>query len=271
MANSTTNFIMGGKLGDFIQSLYAVKNICKQNNTKANLYLCDIGWEFGINNTYAELYPIVMQQDYINSFNILAENSYTLDPVQTPHQNSPIEIHDIQIKEQGYIDLGEYIRSPLLYRACWSELYSNLYNFPIEGAYGWIKYDGLDLTLKNRILIQRKAATRTNDLFPYEQIVEEYGEKLLFVSSNENDYNVFPYKSKVEFRKVTTLDEWFTSINSCEMIIANLSAPAAIAHAFDKLRIIELPFTEDAHHCIGEEKYTNNIHWYLNQQLNNLM
>ena len=105
-----------------------------------------------------------------------------------------------------------------------------------------------------------------NVIFQNNIIIDIY-----LVFSNENDYNVFPYKSKVEFRKVVTLDEWFTSINSCEMIIANLSAPAAIAHAFDKLRIIELPFTEDSHHCMGEEKYTKNIHWYLNQQLNNLM
>jgi len=270
MVSSTTNFIMGGKLGDFIQSLYAVKNICKQTNTKANLYLCDIGWEFGINNTYTELYPIILQQDYINTFNILPKESYTLDPVQTPHQNSPIVIHDRQLRGEGYIYLGEYLCSPLLYRACWSELYSDLYRFSIEGSYKWIEYIGLDPTLKDRILIQRKAATRTNDLFPYEQIIEEYGEKLLFVSSNESDYDVFPFKSKVEFRKVTTLDEWFTSINSCEMIIANLSAPAAIAHAFDKLRIIELPFTEDANHCIGEEKYSKNIYWYLHPDYNNL-
>lgn len=259
---------MGGKLGDFIQSLYAVKNICKQRNSKADVYMYDIGWEFGIKNTYAELYPILMQQDYINSLNIL--ENYHLDPIQTPNQNSPIVIHDEKLVEQGYIDLGEYLRSPLLYKTCWSEVYSNMYNFPIEGEYGWIKYNNFDIKLKDRILIQRKAATRTNEIFPYDQIVEQYGDSLLFASSNEDDYNKFPFKSKVDYLKLTTLDEWFTSINSCQMIIANLSAPAAIAHALDKLRIIELPFTVDSNHCIGEEKHSNNIFYYLNEQYNNL-
>ena len=103
---------------------------------------------------------------------------------------------------------------------------------------------------------------------PYNQAVKT--DSLLFVSSNEDDYNKFPYNSKVDFLKVTTLDEWFTTINSCEMIIANLSAPAAIANAMDKLRVIELPFTIDSYHCMGEEKYSSNIHWYLNNEFNNL-
>jgi hypothetical protein len=55
------------------------------------------------------------------------------------------------------------------------------------------------------------------------------------------------------------------------MIIANLSAPSAIAHALDKLRIIELPFTADSYHCIGEEKHSDNIFYYLNEQYNNLI
>jgi hypothetical protein len=268
MESNITNFVMGGKLGDFIQSLYAVKNLCKQRGTKANIYLYDLGWEFGIKNTYAELYPIVMQQSYVNSLDIL--ENYELDAVQTPEQNSPIVIRDERLIQNGYIDLGDYIRAPLLYKACWSELYSNLYQFPIEGEYSWISYNKFDPKLKNRILIQRKAATRINKEFPYDKIIEQYGDSLLFVSSNEDDYNKFSHNSKVDFLKVTTLDEWFTTINSCEMIIANLSAPAAIANAMDKLRVIELPFTIDSYHCMGEEKYTSNIYWYLNNEYNNL-
>lgn len=259
---------MGGKLGDFIQSLFAVKNICKQNNTKANIYLYDIGWEFGIHNTCAELKPILLQQDYINSINVL--KNYVLDPIQTPNKNSPIIINDKTLIEEGYIDLGEYIRSPLLYKSCWSELYSNLFKFPIQKDYSWIKYNNVDLSIKDKVLIQRKATAALNDQFPYDQIIEKYKDRLLFISSNKDDYDQFPYKSKIDYLKITSLDQWFTTINSCEMIIANLSAPAAIAHSLDKLRIIELCSTLDANHCIGEEKYSDNIFWYLDQQYNNL-
>ncbi len=52
------NFISGGKLGDFLHSLFAVKNLCDQQKCKADVYMVDIGWDFGIENTYRELQPI---------------------------------------------------------------------------------------------------------------------------------------------------------------------------------------------------------------------
>ena len=82
-----------------------------------------------------------------------------------------------------------------------------------------------------------------------------------------NDYDKFPYKDRIDFYKVTTLDEWFTAINSAGLVIANLSAPAVMAHAMDKNRIIELSLTPDARHCIGEEQYSKNVHWFQNENL----
>jgi hypothetical protein len=263
MAN---NFLMGGKLGDFLHSIFAVKQICQHKNIKADIYMYDIGWEFGIKNTYAELKPILEQQDYINSLNIL--QNYNLDPIQNPQQSTPIEVKDEKILAEGYIDLGNYIRSPWLYRACWSDIYSRTFDFPINEEYQWIKYDKINPDLKDKVLIQRKANVMRNPAFPYEHIIDEYGtDNVLFVSSTEKDYNEFPYKDKIEFYKVITLDEWFTAINSASVVVANLSAPAVMAHAMDKQRIIELPIEPDAYHCMGEEQYSKNIHWFLNEKL----
>jgi hypothetical protein len=55
------------------------------------------------------------------------------------------------------------------------------------------------------------------------------------------------------------------------MLIANLSAPAAIGHALDKKRIIELPNQIDFMHCIGEERYSDNVYWFLNENTHNLV
>lgn len=269
MENNTINFIIGGKLGDFIHALFAVKHICKYKNTKANVYICDIGWEFGIRNTYTELHPILMQQEYISSFNIL--ENYTLDSIQTPQQNSPIIIRDKKLISEGYICLIDYISSPLLYQTCWSDIYSKTFNFPIDADYKWITYNNINSDLYNKILIQRKANVMRNSNFPYKEIIDHYGkENILFISSTEEDYNSFPYKNEIEFYKVSTLDEWFTSINSSSLIIANLSAPAAMTQAMDKPRIIELPLTSDYIHYLGEEKYSNNMHWFLSSQIHNL-
>lgn len=268
MENNTLNFVMGGKLGDFIQSLITVKGLCSKYNKKANLYIFDIGWDFGINNVYKELYPIIIHQEYINNFNILQD--YYLDPIQTPSKNTPIQIFDKKLLEEGYIDLGNYIRSPFLYKNCWSELFSKTFNFPIPTNNKWMSYDKVNNNLVDKVLIHRKHIGRTNNNFPYNDIVNKYKDNLIFISSNEKDYEIFPYKSQIPFLKMETLDDWFTSLNSCYMIISNLTGPAAIAHALDKLRIIELPETVDSYHCIGEEKYSKNIYWYIDDFNHNL-
>lgn len=238
-----SNFSMGGKLGDFLHAMFAVKHICQHNGIKANVYMYDIGWEFGINNTHAELKPILENQPYINEL-LTSEG--------------PVE---------GSIDLGQYINSPWLYRTCWSEIYSKTFNFPINSEYKWLGWDKINSDVEDKILIQRKANDMRNNNFPYRELLDQYGkENILFISSTEKDYDGFPFKDEIEFYKVTTLDEWFTTINSSKMVVANLSAPAVMASALNKPRIIELPNTWDCAHYMGEEKYSKNIRWFLNPQ-----
>lgn len=259
---------MGGKLGDFLHAMFAVRGICLRDGVRANIYMVDIGWEFGIENTHRELKNIMLKQEYVSSFNIL--KNYYLDPIQTPTQSSPIVVFDDIINNQGYIDLGNYIRSPFLYKKCWSELYSNTFDFPIPSEYAWIRYDGINKDLENKILIQRKAHNLRNQDFPYEDIIKTYGkDNIVFISSSDKDYDEFQWK-QVPFYKLKSLDDWFTAINSAALVVANLSAPAVIAHALDKPRIIELPDTLDAIHCIGEENYSKNIYWFFNEFYNNL-
>lgn len=262
------NFLMGGKLGDFILSLYAIKNICERDSCKANIYLVDIGWELGIETAYSDLLPILKNQDYICNFEILKD--YYLNPIQNPSENSKIEIKNQKIKNEGYIELGDYLRSPLLYKACWSEIYSNLYNFSIKINDSWIVHNGQSEITKDKVLIHRKAAKPTNSEFPYQQVVDEYKDNVLFISSNENDYNNFPEKDRVKFFKVSSIVDWFDAINSCYMLISNLSSPITMAHAMNKLRIVELPHNGDLYHWIGESKYSNKIKWFLTSEYHNL-
>ena len=258
------NFLMGGKLGDFLHSLFAVKHL----NTSADVYMYDIGWEFGINNTYEELRPILLNQNYIRSLSILTD--YELDPVQTSTNNTPVRIKNSKLVNEGYVDLGGYIRSPWLYKACWSELYANTFNFIIGNEYAWITHNKIDERFVGKVVIHRRNnPARLNNDFPFNQIIEQYGDDIIFVSSNEDDYRAFPHQH-IPFVKITTLDEWFTTINSCGLMISNLTSPAVIAHALDVPRLIELPNTLDAIHCMGEEKYSTNVNWYLSDTQNTL-
>ena len=262
-----SNFLMGGKLGDFLHALYAVKNISEKTDALASVYMYDIGWEHGINNTFQELKPLLEQQSYIESLHIL--KNYELNPVQTPNHNTPIQVWDIQVSNEGFTDLGGYIRSPWLYKACWSEIYSKTFNFSISSEYQWIKHSKKNESLKDKVLIHRRFnPARINNSFPYAELIEKYNDRVVFVGASEQDYANFPLKDKVEFYKTVTLDEWFTAINSCYMTISNLTSFTSLSHAFDKKRIIELPESGDSIHCMGEEKYSSNVQWYLNNQLN---
>lgn len=259
------NFLMGGKLGDFLHAMFAVKHL----SSKANVYMYNIGWEFGIENTYAELAPILLQQEYIQSVSLLTE--YTLDPIQTPTVNSPIQVYNKTLTTEGYVDLGRYIQSPWLYKICWSELYSNTFNFPLTHDAKWLTYNRIDERFIGKVLIHRRNnPIRLNPTFPFDEIIEQHKDNVVFVSSNETDYIAFPHHRLVPFERLSTLDEWFTAINSCGMLISNLTAPAVIGHALDVPRIIELPNTADAIHCIGEEKHSSNVHWYMSSELHNL-
>ncbi len=260
------NFITGGKLGDFLHSLYAVKNLCKKYHCTANIYMVDIGWDFGIENTHRELRPILKQQDYIDDVFILTD--YYLDPIQTPFQNSPIQIFNKKLIDEGYV-VNDYLNSKLLYKECWSNIYQDLFDFTATESH-WLTYNQIDNKIAGRILVHRKNNDMKNQSFPYDQICNEYRNNLLFVSSVESDYDAFPWKSKMPFKKITTLKDWFAAINSCSMIISNLTGPTVIAHALDKRRIIELPDRIDSVHCIGEEQYSDNIYWYLNEIHHNL-
>ena len=106
---------------------------------------------------------------------------------------------------------------------------------------------------------------------PFQDLINYYGkEKFLFVSTKYSDYKNFQYNNCMPFYEVDTLERWFTIINSCSMLISNLTGIAVIGHSLDKIRILELPYSDDVAHIIGEEKYSKNIFWYLNEKINNL-
>lgn len=264
--SETLKFIMGGKFGDFIHSLYAVKSLCNKYNKIADLYIYNIGWDFGIENTYKEMYDVIINQDYINSFQILNKDLYQLGNFH----NSPILLNDNVFEDNKYIDLGDYIRSPYLYKECWTKLYSKTFNFDINLDMKWINISKKENRFLNKVIIHRKYGNRLNEHFPYSEIIKNYSNNIIFISSNNNDYEYFPYKDYVDFIKINTLEEWFTAINSCSMYVGNLTGPTAIAHSLDVLRIVELPLTVDSYHCIGEEQFSQNIKWFFNNKLHNL-
>lgn len=262
------NILIGGKLGDFLTTLQGVKGLCTARNVKANIFLIDIGWEFGFEKTYKELYPILKSQSYIEDFQMLTD--YSLNPIQTESENSPIEIYNPKLIEEGYI-YDDYLNSPLLYKACWADIYADLFGYKPVHSGRWLTFPKTDPTYANTVVIHRKFfPVRFSTEFPYDQIISE-NDSVVFASTNVNDYNEFPWKDRVPFVQVESLDQWFTLINSCAMYVGNLTAPVVIAQAMDKLRVVELPSNIDAYHWMGEERYNSKAKWFLNNYTHNLM
>lgn len=264
----TINFINGGKLGDFIHGLFAVKNICEQQNKKANLYLYDIGWEFGFDTAFEQLSPVVSSQSYIHSFNKLTE--YTLGKIITFGENNefcyniPTIIHNNKLSQETYIDLGNYIRSSHLYQKCWTDIFLLDYNLPFTN-YKWINHNTKDNYFSDKLIINRRAISpeRLNAIFPYEKLLDKYESRTIFISATIDDYEAFPYNNRCSFYEAKTISDFFTVINSCELFVGNLSSPLTIASSLDVPRIAELCFRPDAYHWFNETAYSKNIQWYL--------
>ena len=115
-----------------------------------------------------------------------------------------------------------------------------------------------------------EAKYELNMEFPYEEFIKQNKDNILFISTSESDYDAFPWKDGVEFRKIDTMTDWFTCIRSCGAMISNISAPACIANALDTYRIIELPYMIDANHWMRGELYSVNNFWFFNKDLNYL-
>ena len=246
MENSTINFVMGGKIGDFFQLLFAVKNVCKKENKKANLYIYDRGWEYGIDTAFNEIAPIVLQQKYINKF------------------------EKFKNLKEPYIDLHDFNSSPYIFRHCWSEISALNFNFNIS-EYKWIDCRDQTEIFKNKLLINRRYnPLNFNNDFPYEQIIEQFVDNIVFISNRDEDYQQFPHKMRCDYYKPKTITDYLCAINSCQLYIGNLSAPSSLANSLDAPRIIELPHRPDAAHWVGEEKYSKNIGWFLTNEISYL-
>lgn len=260
----TENFTINGKLGDFLHMMFAAKHICKKNQTKANIYLYHFGWEHGFERAFYELQDLVLSQSFVNSFQMLKDYK-----MLNNHSSGPIEVFDPNLLKEGYTHLEDFMRSPDLYHYCWSEIFSRKFNFSINEEYKWIEFNKTNPDFEGKVIINRRHnPSRLNPDFPYEEFLSNYKNNIIFIASEYKDYENFPYKHLCDYHEIKTIDEWFTIINSSGLYIGNLSGPTSIASSLDKIRIVELPHTADIYHWMGEEKYSKNIGWFVNNNLN---
>ena len=234
-------FIGGGKLGDFLHSLWVIRN----TPGKHTLYITDkkeYGGDFfskGLTKTYEDLEPILSNQNFIEKFSILEK---------------PID---------EYINLNNWRNSKLLFNDCWTNILKDSYSvFDYEKG-SWLNFDNIDLNFNNKVVIHCSLIKeRNNPSFPWSDIIKS--NDCIFVSSDENEYKNF--NMNLPFYHVKSLSEHFEIINSCKIFVGNQSSPFVIAHSLDKRRLLNVSPTIDGKHYIGEENYHNNFSWMFSHK-----
>lgn len=246
------NFIAGGFLGDFIHSLYVVKNVCLKHNAVANLFLTDgygDGWRYGLQKAFDDLFELVNNQAYVKKFEILSKDT-SID---------------------GFINLNDWRGEVATthsetgkYNKCWSDLLSNFYDFPIPGKMKWIEVDG-NAFFKDKILIHRTVRNQQSHKWWEEILCKHKDNEVLFFTNNKKEFDDFLFKDKCNLFLTSTVNEAAKAMMACKLFIGNQSAPFALASALDINRICEL-HPDPAPFYIGEERYSGNIKWYLNDE-----
>lgn len=241
------NFISCGLLGDFFHCLSVVKHICQRDNAKANIYLSgNVGkysgdyWRFSVEKAHEDLINIVSAQPYVNKFEVVPDNF-----------------------NQPFINLNSWRHFKNLYYITWSDLLSNCYSFGMSNPYKWITIDKIDSEIKDKIVIHH-STKRYNTSFDWNSVFSNANEEFVFVTYSMDEWDQFPFKNdRLKLKLVSTLEEMSVAINSCKLFIGNQSAPLALASALDVNRIAEL-FHAESQFYMGENKYSENISWFLN-------
>ena len=216
--SKTSNYLCGGKLGDFIHSLYVI--MCHYTNTgiKGNIYITNNktyggdSFTFNIEQTYKELYDIVITQDYINTFEI--------------YNQQPIDVN-----------LNNFRNYQHLWSQSWLQILSQTFKTPLLEQ-PWIKFNIIDEQYKDTILIHQSTIRRLPRFLPIlEKIIKN--NKCIFVTCNINEYNTFALKYLINVHVKTNIYDMYIAINSCKFFVGNQSAPLAIAYSLFKTLLCE--------------------------------
>lgn len=242
---------MGGMMGDAIQSLYAVKNICELCGEKANVYISGHGdvWTRGIEVAYQDLKQLMACQEYIDNFEMYDANN---------HPKNAINLSDWrEVVAKTHSETGKYDK-------CWTELLSQVYKFPIPKEYKWLNAIP-DNRTKDCFVIHR-SKHRHNPNFDWEGVINKISLPIYFVTTDYNEWELFPYKySGINLYLVDNIYQLASAIAGCKGFLGNQSAPFSIACALDVPRFCELDFDPAAFY-MDERKYSPNIGWFLSDE-----
>lgn len=243
-------YIVGGRLGDFIYALYVVWAKYKETGKKGRVYLSDRKeWlcepmARPLEETYAELRPLVMHQEYIQEFEVYGNG--------------------------GGGEVAPFDYNLNLWRAYhgkveWLGMLQQVYRLKVTDRGPWIVCPPSESNVRSAVLMH-KSLHRANADFPWERLLPQI--QAVFVTCDIKEYVGFPAKSMVGCALCKDLCEMVGCIDRCTLFIGNQSAPLAIAAALGKpfLAILcNTPITNDTVMYMHQRNDINEF-WYLDPE-----
>ena len=207
-------YLAGGMFGDFIHSLSVVCEKYRETGRKGIIYLSVFGDGFrnGLDNTYNDTYPVLIEQNYIYDYKII--NNEFID-----------------------INLTRWRQNPQLFKQNWYNTFKQTYSIN-WGSHIWlnVKYDN---KWENKIVINT-THYRWVEL-DFVKLSQMYPDNIVFISNDIKQKLFFENKTGItinEYYEFKTFDELTTIINSCKLFVGSPSGPLAVAMALNKDRIV---------------------------------
>ena len=220
-------YISGGAFGDFIHQLSVINEIFYKTGQKGILYIADgfadgiYGYPFrnGIEYTYNDTYPVIIKQRYIFEYKIYAGQTYN-------------------------INLNVWRNNPSLYKKSWYHIFKETYN--IEwGKHIWLTIKSQPLY--NECVLINTVNYRWANNLDFKKLQSLYdNDKIVYISSDIFQYEFFKNETQIKnikYIKIESFEQLCMLISSCYLIVGSLSAPIAIAHAFNKYRIVNMDYS----------------------------
>jgi hypothetical protein len=203
-------YVGSGSLGDFIHQLSVINEIYRKTRRKGILYISEMWcrFAFGVERAYNDTYDLIMDQEYIEDYQIYRGQNYD-------------------------IDVSAWRKRPdLFHTGTWYRTFNTIYG--VEWAsHPWLKIQ-YDDKWANRVLINATFRDITN--IDFKAVYEKHGGNdgsLLFITNSEKDYMEFKktYDIDIPIYMPESLMDACIAIRSCKLFIGGLSAFLTVAHA----------------------------------------
>ena len=222
------DFYICGDLGDIIYSLSAIKK-----RGGGHLFIGGDFPEFPCRSPLTrqkslELARIISEQKYIKSV------TYTI--------TKPPTSIDLNRFKKGFIQLrrGELSKDEIerLRTTRLTNLFSDLLDVEDNFKDKWIEIPNTIEEYKDKIVVNRTSRYH-NSKFPWKKLLEEYGDKMIFIGLPEEHEQFESSVGKIEYHEPNDLITIAAIINSCKIFIGNQSFCYSLAEGLKKTNLLE--------------------------------